>query len=103
MKPETLREIQRVLAEENLDAWFFACFRDSDPVAPRILGLPEGFFLTRRWFCVIPRTGDPVTVLPVTPVTAASPAYVPGAVHMNVAGGATWRTDYELVLERVAA
>lgn len=60
MKAETLREIQVALAEENLDAWVFACFRDSDPVAQSVLGLPQGVFLTRRWFCVVPKSGDPV-------------------------------------------
>jgi Xaa-Pro aminopeptidase len=60
MKPETVRNIQKVLAEENLDAWFFSCFKGSDPTGPRVFDLPEGVFLSRRWFCIIPRTGDPV-------------------------------------------
>jgi Xaa-Pro dipeptidase len=60
MKPETLRDIQKALADEKLDAWFFSGFKGSDPIAPKILDLPEGVFLSRRWFCVIPREGEPV-------------------------------------------
>src|SRR5262249_52330513 len=33
--------------------------RQSDPLAYRILCLPEGDLATRRWFCFIPRSGPP--------------------------------------------
>ena len=62
MNEERLRQIQEALREEKVDAWFFAYFRGSDPIAPKVLGLPEGAMVTRRWFYVIPAKGEPVKV-----------------------------------------
>jgi len=62
MNETRLREIQAALLEEELDAWFFSDFRGSDPIAARVLGLPEGAMVTRRWFYVIPAVGEPVKV-----------------------------------------
>jgi Xaa-Pro dipeptidase len=52
-------ELQRALAEASLDGWLFYDFRMSDPIAYRILQLPEHGIATRRWFCFIPRSGPP--------------------------------------------
>ena len=59
MKEEKLRSIQSALSEEGIDAWFFVDFKGTDPLAARILGLPQGAMVTRRWFYVIPREGEP--------------------------------------------
>src|SRR5580698_4694263 len=52
-------EIQSALAEASLDGWLFYDFRMSDPLAYRILELSSHEMATRRWFCFIPRTGEP--------------------------------------------
>jgi Xaa-Pro aminopeptidase len=54
-----IAEIQRALADAGLDGWLFYDFRMSDPLAYRILGLPEKGLSTRRWFYLIPARGEP--------------------------------------------
>ena len=60
MNEARLKEIQAALREEGLDAWFFANFRGSDPIASKVLGLPDKAIVTRRWFYVIPAEGEPI-------------------------------------------
>ncbi len=60
MNPDDLPLIQDALREEGLDGWLFACFRGSDPVALKLLGLQERFMATRRWFYFIPAEGEPI-------------------------------------------
>jgi Xaa-Pro dipeptidase len=52
-------DIARALAEAGLDGWLFYDFRLSDPLAYRILGLPEEGLTTRRWFYFIAANGPP--------------------------------------------
>ncbi len=59
MNEERLRSIQQALREEKVDAWIFADFRGSDPIAQRLLGLSGKTMVTRRWFYVIPAEGEP--------------------------------------------
>lgn len=54
-----LEEIQQGLRENELDGWLLYDFRGNNPVAERILGLPA---MTRRYFVLIPATGDPIAV-----------------------------------------
>jgi len=54
-----ITEIQTALAEASLDGWLFYDFRISDPLAYRILELSEHGISTRRWFCFVPRAGEP--------------------------------------------
>ncbi len=62
-----LDEIQRALREASsgaggaagLDGWLFYDHHYRDPIAYRILGLPEGMHVTRRWFYYIPAEGEP--------------------------------------------
>jgi Xaa-Pro aminopeptidase len=57
-------KIQQALKEANLDGWLFYSFRDSDPIAANILGMPtEGHLATRRWFYYVPQSGDPTRIL----------------------------------------
>jgi Xaa-Pro aminopeptidase len=53
-----LDEIARALKEAGLDGWLFYDFRLSDPLAYRILGLPEIGLATRRWFYFIAADGN---------------------------------------------
>ncbi len=52
-----LEEIAEALAEAGLDGWLFYDFRRSDPLAYRILQLPDAGISTRRWFCYVPARG----------------------------------------------
>ena len=52
-------DIAQALAEAGLDGWLFYDFRLSDPLAYRILGLPEQGLTTRRWFYFIASSGLP--------------------------------------------
>ena len=54
-----LAAIQAALRERNLDAWLFYDHHHRDPIAYRVLGLPEHLMVTRRWFYLIPAKGEP--------------------------------------------
>jgi Xaa-Pro dipeptidase len=58
-----LDEIARALKAAGLDGWLFYDFRMSDPLAYRILELPENGITTRRWFCFVPATGKPIAIV----------------------------------------
>jgi Xaa-Pro aminopeptidase len=58
-----LSAIQQALRERNMDAWLFYDHHHRDPIAYRVLGLPDGLMVTRRWFYVIPAKGDPVKLV----------------------------------------
>ena len=51
-------EIQRELAALGLDAWLLYDFRGINPIAQNVAGL-TGINITRRWFCLIPKQGEP--------------------------------------------
>src|SRR5450432_1208912 len=54
-----LAAIQSALRERNIDAWLFYDHHHRDPIAYRVLGLPEDLMVTRRWFYLIPAEGEP--------------------------------------------
>jgi Xaa-Pro aminopeptidase len=54
-----LDAIQRALREAGLDGWLFYDHHNRDPLAYRILGLPENGHVTRRWYYFIPAHGEP--------------------------------------------
>jgi Xaa-Pro aminopeptidase len=60
---ERVREIQKALGVNKIDGWLFYDFRHSDPIAYRILGLPEAGIATRRWFYYIPAHGEPTRIV----------------------------------------
>jgi Xaa-Pro dipeptidase len=52
--------VQRALKEDGLDAWLLYDFRGSNPIAASLAGLAgSGQMATRRWFYLIPATGEP--------------------------------------------
>jgi Xaa-Pro aminopeptidase len=55
--------VQEALAGCGIDGWLFYDFRRSDPLAYRVLGLPDDRMATRRWFYLIPARGEPVKVV----------------------------------------
>jgi Xaa-Pro dipeptidase len=58
-----LKAIQAALHVRNIDAWLFYDHHHRDPIAYKVLGLPESLMVTRRWFYVIPREGEPVKLV----------------------------------------
>ena len=56
--PLNIESIQKDLRAAKLDGWLFYDFRGRDPIALRILRLPEGM-RTRRWFYFVPRRARP--------------------------------------------
>jgi Xaa-Pro dipeptidase len=54
-----IEEIQKALREEQLDGWLFFDHHQRDPLAYRVLGLSPGSTATRRWYYLIPLSGEP--------------------------------------------
>jgi Xaa-Pro dipeptidase len=54
-----LTAIQHALAAEGLDGWLFFDHHGRDPLAYRVLGLPADRTVTRRWYYLIPASGEP--------------------------------------------
>lgn len=58
-----LAAIQDALRQQNIDAWLFYDHHHRDPIAYRVLGLPETLMVTRRWFYLIPAQGEPAKLV----------------------------------------
>ena len=58
-----LNAIQSALGERGFDAWLFYDHHHRDPIAYKVLGLSEDLMVTRRWFYLIPRNGEPVKLV----------------------------------------
>ena len=58
-----LSAIQSALREQHFDAWLFYDHHHRDPIAYRVLGLPETLMVTRRWFYLIPAQGEPAKLV----------------------------------------
>ena len=58
-----LSAIQHALRKRNIDAWLFYDHHHRDPIAYRVLGLPENLMVTRRWYYLIPAAGEPVKLV----------------------------------------
>jgi Xaa-Pro dipeptidase len=58
-----LSAIQQALRERNIDAWLFYDHHHRDPIAYRVLGLPENLMVTRRWYYLIPAKGEPIKLV----------------------------------------
>ena len=74
-----LPAIQAALRERQIDAWLFYDHHRRDPIAYRVLGLPDTLMVTRRWFYLIPAQGDPVKL--VHKIEAGHLDSLPGAKH----------------------
>jgi Xaa-Pro aminopeptidase len=58
-----LEEIQEQLKAEQVDGWLFFDHHHRDPIAYRVLGLPLGGHVSRRWYYWIPAVGLPVKLV----------------------------------------
>jgi Xaa-Pro aminopeptidase len=57
--PLSIPAVQAALREEGLDGWLLYDFHGSNPIARRLAGLDNGAKTTRRWYYVIPASGEP--------------------------------------------
>lgn len=58
--PIDIGAVQRALKAEGIDAWLLYDFQGSNPVSYRLAGMGgAGHLATRRWFYLIPQTGEP--------------------------------------------
>jgi hypothetical protein len=79
-----IQGIQQDLQAAKLDGWLFYDFRGRDPIAQRILQLPEGM-RTRRWFYFVPAKGTPRKL--VHKIESQSLAALPGDTLSYAAQG----------------
>ena len=54
-----LSAIQSAIRSEGLDGWLLYDFKGLNPIALRVAGIPADRFISRRWACFIPATGQP--------------------------------------------
>lgn len=59
----TIPQIQSELRARGIEAWLFCDHHHRDPIAYRILGLPETLMVSRRWFYLVPAEGEPVKLV----------------------------------------
>jgi Xaa-Pro aminopeptidase len=52
-------QIQEALQKDGFDGWLFFDHHRRDPIAYRILGIPDEVQATRRWYYFVPATGEP--------------------------------------------
>ena len=57
--PLSIPAVQAALQEEGLDGWPLYDFHGSNPIARRLADLDHGAKTTRRWYYMIPATGEP--------------------------------------------
>jgi len=60
---DLIRSIQGALKDLDLPGWLFFGFRNTDPIALRILGCDPKRLATRRWFYLVPAEGAPRKLL----------------------------------------
>src|SRR6185437_16484394 len=51
--------IQQSIRDHKLDGWLFFDHHRRDPLAYRILGIPDNVEPTRRWYYFVPGSGQP--------------------------------------------
>ncbi len=58
-----LDEIQAALRSAGIDGWLFFDHHQRDPLAYHILGLPLTMHASRRWYYLVPASGEPVRLV----------------------------------------
>jgi Xaa-Pro dipeptidase len=92
-----LSAIQGALRERNIDAWLFYDHHHRDPIAYRVLGLPDGLMVTRRWYYLIPAKGEPTKL--VHKIEAGHLDSLPGAKKQY----AGWQELFDQIKQMLAA
>jgi Xaa-Pro dipeptidase len=84
-----LPAIQAALRDRKIDGWLFYDHHHRDPIAYRVLGLPESLMVTRRWFYLIPADGEPLKL--VHKIEAGHLDSLPGKKHQY----ASWQELFD--------
>ncbi len=92
-----LSAIQAALRERNIDAWLFYDHHRRDPIAYRVLGLPDTLMVTRRWYYLIPAKGEPLKL--VHKIEAGHLDSLPGSKRQYSA----WQELFDNIRAMVAA
>lgn len=92
-----LPAIQAALRERNIDAWLFYDHHHRDPIAYRVLGLPESLMVTRRWFYLIPAQGEPIKL--VHKIESGHLDTLPGSKHQY----AGWQELFDEIKKMLSA
>jgi Xaa-Pro aminopeptidase len=79
--------VQSALREESLDGWLLYDFRGINPIAADITGVArqEGHLATRRWYYLIPATGEPRAL--VHEIEPGALAHLPGITRRYAGRG----------------
>lgn len=59
----SIEHIQKAILEEKLDGWLFCNFSHRDILTDTLLYLDRNSVSSRRWFLLIPATGNPVKIV----------------------------------------
>jgi len=59
MKKFNLKKVQKILSQLDFDAWLLYDFRGSNELALTMLDIPKKAHLTRRFYYLIPKQGEP--------------------------------------------
>jgi Xaa-Pro aminopeptidase len=95
-----ISRMQDALAEEGLDAWLLYDFRGSNPIAADLTGVLRqgGHLATRRWFYLIPATGEPRGL--VHAIESQTLAHLPGHTR-RYAGREQLKSELKTLLDGV--
>jgi Xaa-Pro aminopeptidase len=76
-----IASVQAALRQDGVDGWLLYDFRGINPIAGQLTGagLQGGHLATRRWFYLIPASGDPRGLTHV--IEPATLAHLPGSVE----------------------
>jgi Xaa-Pro aminopeptidase len=92
----SIEAIQEAIREAGVDGWLFYDFRRSNPIAHRVLGLPEEAFFSRRWAYYVPAHGEPSAL--VSAVESHVLSRLPGRQYVY----RTWQQYQQYLAEMVA-
>ena len=95
-----LAGIQQSLRRQNLDAWLFFDHHGRDPLAYKVLGMPQPARITRRWYYLIPAEGDPIGL--VHRIESGVISALPGE-KLKYQGAEHFKKAYRYVVDRVRA
>jgi Xaa-Pro dipeptidase len=97
--PIDIGAVQRALKAEGVDGWLLYDFQGSNPVSYRLAGMGgAGHLATRRWFYLIPQTGEPRAL--VHAIERHNLDHLPGIKHVY-AGRAQLQSGLAMLLNGI--
>ncbi|MEJ7605668.1 MAG: M24 family metallopeptidase [Bryobacteraceae bacterium] len=87
-----ISRMQEAIGQEGCDAWLFFDHHRRDSLAYRILDLPDELHSTRRWFYLVPASGNPIKL--VHQIESHTLEHLPGVTRSY----SRWQDLHESVL-----